>query len=124
MASTGMGLLYRRFFDAYKKKHPSVPALTAAAEATEEWKRARTEFPEQGVFEEHVNRLIDSYLADASSCSGTGGNISAVSARNARTVSMAKVNEKETGTKYICDLTYTNIVMSFYFGAAVEPYIC
>lgn len=123
MASTGMGLLYRRFFDAYKKKHPSIPALTAAAEATEEWKRARIEFPEQGVFEEHVNRLIDGYLADASSCSATGGNISAISARNTRTVSMAKVNKREGVTKYMCDLTYTNTVLSCYFGAAVEPFV-
>lgn len=69
-AGAGMGLLYRRFFDAFKKKDPTLPALTAAAEATEEWKQARAEYPDQRVFEEHINQRVEQYLLEASSSGG------------------------------------------------------
>ena len=64
------GLLYRRFLEAFKKKNPSLQRLTAASEATEEWKRARAEHPVQAHFEEHINQLIDTYLMEASTRKG------------------------------------------------------
>ncbi|KAJ1529738.1 hypothetical protein ONE63_006491 [Megalurothrips usitatus] len=68
-----MGQLYRRFFDAYKKKEPNKPAMKAAAEATEEWKRARAEVADQSVFEEHINGRIDAFLAEANAGAGNNG---------------------------------------------------
>lgn len=47
--------------------------MKAAAEATEEWKRARAEVADQSVFEEHINGRIDAFLAEANAGAGNNG---------------------------------------------------